>query len=114
MAIQISGTNVIDNNRRIAIGVSSIYGEVTAGGTQTISNREIIYVTSDSQTITLPTTANPGNEVEVVVGNYTAVAISTAGSTNRIMGLNENMTIDVAYAPVRLIYIDATRGWVIS
>lgn len=114
MAIKITGTTVIEDNRRIGIGLSSIYGEVTAGGTQTISNRELIYVDSNSQTITLPASPNPGNEVEIIVGNYTGVQVSPGSS--RIMGqtVGENMIIDVPYAPVRLIYIDSTRGWIIS
>lgn len=114
MAIQISGTTVIGDDRRIGAGTSSIYGEITAGGTQTISNREIIYVTSNSQTITLPSSPQPGNEVEIIVGNYTGVVVSRPSGVGNIMGLAENMTIDIAYAPVRLIYIDATRGWVVS
>lgn len=112
MAIQISGTNVIENNRRVGAGVSSIYGEITAGGTQTISNRELIYVTSNSQTITLPASPHPGNEVEIIVGNYTGTIV--ARNSQNIMGLAENMTIDLPYVGVRLIYVDATRGWVVS
>ena len=29
------------------------------------------------------------------------------------MGLAQDMTLDVAYARVELVYLDATRGWVI-
>ena len=112
MAIQISGTTVIGDNRRVGAGMSSIYEQITAGGTQTVTNRELIYVTSNSQTITLPASPQPGNEVEIIVGNYTGVVIGR--NSRNIMGIAENMTIDVPYAPVRLTYIDSTQGWVIS
>lgn len=114
MAIKVSGISVIGDDRRVGAGMSSIYSEITAGGSQQISNRELIYVTSNSQTITLPASPQPGNEVEIIVGNYTGVVIARPSSTGRIMGLSENMTIDLPYASVRLIYVDDTRGWVIA
>lgn len=115
MAIKIKGTNVINDNLRIGIGLSSIYGEITTGGTQSISNRELIYVTSDSQIITLPSSPNPGNEVEIVVGKYRKVEVSP-GSNYRIMEriLGEKMIIDIPYASVRLIYVNSTFGWIIA
>lgn len=112
MAIQVKGITVIDDDRKVGAGMTSLYGEITAGGTQSISNRELIYVTTNSQTITLPTNPVAGNEVEIIVGNYTGVIIARNGKN--IMNLDEDMTIDVAYAPVRLIYVDSTRGWVLS
>jgi hypothetical protein len=99
MAIQISGNTVIND-------------VVTAGGSVTIANRTVYYVTSDSQTITLPASPVAGNEVVIIVGDYFGVVVSRNGTN--IMGLAENMTIDLSYAPVRLIYVDATRGWVLS
>ena len=115
MAIQISGANIITNSKNLAggtTGLQSQFDSVIAGGTQTIVNRDLIYVTTNSQTITLPASPSAGNEVEIVVGNYTGVVVGRNGQN--IMGLAQNMTIDIAYAPVRLIFVDATRGWVIS
>lgn len=118
MAIKISGNTVIDDNRNLTnistfdSSVTSAYDTVTAGGTATIANRTIYYVTSNSQTITLPASPSAGNEVEIIVGDYINVSVGRNGSN--IMSLAENMTIDLSYAPVRLIYIDATRGWVLS
>jgi hypothetical protein len=68
-------------------------------------------VTTNSQTITLPLSPSAGNEVVIMVGNYTGVVVARNGSN--IMGLAENMTLDAAYAAITLIYVDATRGWVI-
>lgn len=112
MAIQISGTTVINDNKELGSGLVSAYDVVTAGGAATIANRTVYYVTSDSQTITLPASPSAGNEVEIIVGNYTGVVVGR--NSQNIMGIAENMTIDIAYAPVRLIYVDATRGWVVS
>lgn len=112
MAIQISGNTVINDQRELGAALVSAYDVVTAGGAATIANRTIYYVTSNSQTITLPASPSPGNEVEIIVGNYAGVVVGRNGSN--IMSLAENMTIDCPYAAVRLIYIDSTRGWVLS
>lgn len=111
MAIQIGGNTVINDNRELGTALVSAYDTVTAAGTATVSNRTVHYVTSDSQTITLPGSPSAGNEVVVVVGNYTGVIVARNGEN--IMGLAENITLDIAYAAVTFLYVDATRGWII-
>jgi hypothetical protein len=111
MAIQIGGNTVINDQRELGTALVSAYDVVTAGGSTTVANRTIYYVTSNSQTITLPASPSAGNEVIIMVGNYTGVVVARNGSN--IMSLAENMTIDKAYAGISLIYVDATRGWVV-
>jgi len=111
MAIQISGNTVINDQRELGAALTSAYDVVTAAGTATIANRTVYYVTSNSQTITLPASPSAGNEVVIMVGNYTGVIV--ARNSSNIMGLAENMTLDKAYAAMTFIYIDATRGWVV-
>jgi hypothetical protein len=111
MAIQISGNTVINDQRELGAALTSAYDVVTAAGTATIANRTVYYVTSNSQTITLPASPSAGNEVVIMVGNYTGVIV--ARNSSNIMGLAENMTIDKAYAGLTFIYVDATRGWVV-
>lgn len=115
MAFLIGNTTVINNDKEISTGMSSGYDTVTAGGTTTLTNRTVYYVSSNLQTITLPTTPTAGNEVLIVVGNYTGVQVSP-GASYRIMGgnLGESLTIDIPYAAITLIYIDSTRGWIVS
>jgi hypothetical protein len=111
MAIQISGNTVINDQRELGAALTSAYDVVTAAGTATIANRTVYYVTSNSQTITLPASPSAGNEVVIMVGNYTGVIV--ARNSSNIMGLAENMTLDKAYAGLTFIYVDATRGWVV-
>jgi hypothetical protein len=111
MAIQISGNTVINDQRELGAALTSAYDVVTAAGTATIANRTVYYVTSNSQTITLPASPSAGNEVVIMVGNYTGVIV--ARNSSNIMGLAEDMTLDKAYAAMTFIYVDATRGWVV-
>ena len=111
MAIQISGTTVINDSKELASGLTSAYDTVNAGGTATVTNRQVRYVTSDSQTITLPSSPAAGNEVVVINGNFTATTVARNGSN--IMSLAENITLDIAYASATFLYVDSTRGWVV-
>lgn len=111
MAIQISGTTVINDSRELATGLTSVYDTVNAGGSATVTNRQVRYVTSDSQTITLPSSPSAGNEVVIINGNFTGTTVARNGSN--IMELAEDMTMDIAYSAVTFIYVDATRGWVV-
>jgi hypothetical protein len=73
-----------------------------------------VYVTADSLTITLPGTPTAGNTVSVSWGaNTTGTVINR--NTQNIMGIAENMSIDIAGAnTVSVIFIDATRGWILK
>jgi hypothetical protein len=114
MAFLINNQTVINNDREIATGMSSGYDTVTSGGSASITNRTVYYVTSNLQTITLPSAPTAGNEVVIIVGNYNGVQVSP-GISYRVMGGSpgENMTIDIPYAAITLIYIDSTQGWVV-
>lgn len=112
MAIQVGGITVINDNRELGVGLTSIYDNVNAGISSSIDNRTFYYVTTDSETITLPANPVAGNEVVVSVGNFTATVIARNGSN--IMSLAEDLTVDVANATCRLIYVDSTRGWILA
>ena len=110
MAIQIGGTNVIDNDKNL-VNVGRIYTTVTNNQTtsKTIGNREFVSVVGAGLTMTLPASPAAGNEVAIQVGDFTDTVI--ARNSQYIMGLDEDMTIDVANITVNLFFTDATRGW---
>jgi hypothetical protein len=113
MAIQISGTTVINNDRELGSGLQSLYDVVSTTATsKTLVNREFCTVTAAGQTITLPASPTAGNEVVISVGDFTSTVIGR--NSQNIMGLAEDMTIDSRDATVNLVFIDATRGWRIS
>lgn len=111
MAIQISGTTVINNSRELGSGLVSAYDTITASASgTTVGNRTVYCVTADSQTVTLPASPSAGNEVVIINGGaFTATVVGRNGSN--IMGLAENMTLDRAYAAMTFIYINASNGW---
>lgn len=113
MAIKISGTTVINNDRELGSGLDSIYDVVSTTATsKTLVNREYCTVTAAGQTITLPASPTAGNEVVISVGAFENTVIGR--NSQNIMGLPENMNINVKNSTVNLVFIDATRGWRIS
>jgi hypothetical protein len=119
MAIKISGTTVIDDTRNLAniatvdSTVASMWDQVTTTAiSKTLVNREFCTVTAAGQTITLPASPSSGWEVVISVGNFANTIVGR--NSQNIMGLAENMTINVVNSTVNLVFIDATRGWRIS
>lgn len=95
--------------KAFSAGVGS-YTVTTTATSKTASANEFVVVTAASQTITLPASPAPGNQVGIsVVGTFVDTVVARNGSN--IMSLAENMTIDVPNTTVELIYTDATRGW---
>ena len=111
MAIQISGTNIINNDKELATGLESAYDTVTASVSgATIANRTVYVVEADSQTVTLPASPTAGNEVMIINGGAFTGTVVGRNSSN-IMGLAENMTLDKEYAAMTFLYINASNGW---
>jgi hypothetical protein len=110
MAIQISGTDVIDNDKNL-VNAGRIYTTVSNNQTtsKTLSNREFVSVVGAGLTMTLPASPAAGNEVAIQVGAFTDTVIGR--NSQNIMGLAEDMTIDVANRTVNLFFTDSTRGW---
>lgn len=68
-------------------------------------------ITTGSATVTLPASPADGDWVELMV-HVTGVVVNRNGKT--IMGLAENMTIDVAPLWVCLVYMSASGDWRIA
>jgi len=99
-----------DANNRINF---ANYNITTTSQNKTLSNLEYCTVSSSGLTLTLPSSPAVGNKVIIGIGdNYTDTIISRNGSN--IMGLAENLTVDVGYVTLTLIYINSTFGWRIS
>jgi hypothetical protein len=71
-----------------------------------------LYVFTASATLTLP--LSPSNGDTVKISNRSSVETCViARNSSKIMGLEEDMTIDTAFASFELIYTGSTQGWVI-
>lgn len=81
--------------------------------TDTTAVHAAFYIVTASLTLTLPASPAPGDWVRV--SNRSGTTTGTIARNGRnIMGLAEDMLLDVLNAGVTLTYADATQGWVIT
>lgn len=85
--------------------------EVISTNTTAVASRT--YVLTASLTLTLPATPTVGNWVNIVNRSGTTTPIVARNGQN-IMGLAEDMILDNTNATLRLVFADATRGWVLN
>jgi len=72
--------------------------------------------TTAARTLTLPASANLGDEIHIfdVSGNAFTNNITVANNGLNIRGSAQSLTINVNYAAVVLVYLGATYGWRVS
>lgn len=69
--------------------------------------------TSAARTLTLSASPNLGDEIHIfdATGSAATNNITVASNSGKINGSVQDLTIDVAYAAVVLIYTGSTYGW---
>ena len=89
------------------------YNVTTTNSNKTLGSFEYCTVTSDGLTITLPSNPSVGDSVMIGIGdNYTNTTVSRNGQN--IMGLAENIIIDIPYLTLTFIYTNSQLGWRVS
>jgi hypothetical protein len=89
------------------------YTITTTSTNKSLINLEYCTVTSSGLTLTLPSSPSIGDKVMIGIGdNYSNTIIQRNGSN--IMGISEDIIIDIGYITITLIYINNTLGWRIS
>jgi hypothetical protein len=81
----------------------------------TLLNNDRVFVTQGGITVTLPLNPSIGYAVHVVDATGTAAStnFTIARNSQKIMGLNEDLVVNVNGASALLTYVNATRGWVL-
>jgi hypothetical protein len=85
--------------------------QVISTNTTAVASRT--YILTASLTLTLPASPTAGDWVAVQNSSGTTTAVIARNGSN-IMSLAEDLTIDADFVSVRLVYADATRGWVFN
>lgn len=94
-------------------GGTSVTTSIVTGTSQT-AQKDYRYILTNAAatTVTLPAGPTLGDTVYIVVSNNLSNNIVARNGSN-IMGLAENLTLDVNYYSLGLTYTNATLGWVI-
>lgn len=87
----------------------------TTGFTASGFYRYYANTTSAGFTITLPASPAIGTRVGVVdyAGTFATNNVTAGRNGQPIMGLSEDLALDVKHASIELEYVNATRGWIL-
>lgn len=94
--------------------VPSSWKIITSAYTAANNDRLLVQAAATGLVITLPQSPAVGYTVEFVDANGTAATtnFTIARNSQNIQGVAQNLVYNVSGAYIRLIYVDATRGWV--
>jgi hypothetical protein len=92
---------------------------ITTDAGITLTNGQRVFVTTAGITLTLPLGPTLGFTIEAVDATNGTVntlnpAFTLARNGERIQGLQENLVVNIKNAAVKLVYVNATRGWVLA
>lgn len=92
---------------------TSVTTNIVTGTTQNaVKDNRYILTNVAATTVTLPSSPTVGDTIYISVMNNLSTNI-VARNGNKIMSLNEDMTIDVSNLSFGLTYIDANIGWIL-
>jgi hypothetical protein len=82
----------------------------------TALNNERIFVNTGGITVTLPFSPTLGYTVQIkdATGAAATTNFTVARNTEKIEGLAEDLVVNVNSAVMTLVYVNATRGWVLT
>ena len=97
-------------------GSGYTYQGVSANTTLAVATRYIVNTSSSALTLTLPTTANLGDEIGVIdgTGNASTNNITVYANGGNIMGNSGNLVISTDRAAFTLVYYNSTQGWLLT
>lgn len=89
---------------------------VTSNITAAANSRLFVNTSSAARTITLPATPTTGTYVQIVdaASTFNTNNCTVARNGSLVMGLAEDLVLDVKNASITLVYADASTGWRIS
>ena len=80
-----------------------------------VNKKLIVDTSSSSITINMPSSPTLGNEVRIIDGTGNAETNNIiVSSSDKILGSDSNLIIDVNEAAFGLVYYNATRGWILT
>jgi len=94
------------------------YQRVDVSSSQTVAANRSFWVntTSAAVTITLPASPSQGDFVKItdVAGTFATNNCTVNPNGGKIMRQADNMVISTNGASIRMVYYDATRGWLLE
>jgi hypothetical protein len=108
MAIKVSGTTVIDDDRKMSnLRLNSV---VITSNTTAVAGTTY-HINGSGITLTLPATPSAGDMVGWTNLTSNRDNIINNNGAN-VMGILETLVLDIAYSSKYVVYTNSTNGWV--
>jgi hypothetical protein len=111
-----SGATITNSGTASGFGGISWQTVVTGATTMVAGRGYFVNTTSGAITMTLPSSASIGDTIAIV--DYAATAdtnnITIGRNSHKIQGDAADLTVSTERAAFRLVYVDATQGWLLD
>lgn len=100
----------------LLIVMGTVWNAISGATNAVVGNGYICDTSGAGFTLTLPASPIAGDYVKITdgSGNFATNNLTIARNGLKIMGLSENLTVELNYAAFTLVYSDATNGWRIA
>ena len=75
-----------------------------------------LWITDPAFTMTLPSSASIGDTIAIIdyAGTFDSNTCTIGRNSHKIQGATADMTVTTERAAFRLVYVDATQGWLLT
>ena len=106
----------ISGDLTVSGGIKTTWNVITSNTTAVANKKYLLDTSSGAFTLTLPLTPSAGDTIKIVdfAGTFENFNLTISRNGEKIMGLDEDMTVDMNNASFGLVYTNAANGWRIN
>ena len=111
-----SGATIANSGTATGFGTVAWQSVVTGATTMVAGRGYFVNTTSSAFTMTLPSSASIGDTIAIIdyAGTFDSNTCTIGRNSHKIQGASADMTVTTERAAFRLVYVDATQGWLLT
>jgi hypothetical protein len=111
-----SGATIANSGTATGFGTIAWQSVVTGATTMVAGRGYFVNTTSSAFTMTLPSSASIGDTIAIIdyAGTFDSNTCTIGRNSHKIQGASADMTVTTERAAFRLVYVDATQGWLLT
>ena len=112
----LSGSTITNSGTASGFGGIAWQSVVTGATTMVAGRGYFVNTTSSAFTMTLPSSASIGDTIAIIdyAGTFDSNTCTIGRNSHKIQGATADMTVTTERAAFRLVYVDATQGWLLT
>jgi len=112
----LSGSTITNSGTASGFGGIAWQSVITGATTMVAGRGYFVNTTSSAFTMTLPSSASIGDTIAIIdyAGTFDSNTCTIGRNSHKIQGATADMTVTTERAAFRLVYVDATQGWLLT